>query len=106
MTVSLRTAVLVLLTVAVALSAAGCNIGAKKYSVGDCVAIKQHALDEEMVKADCATARGSFDPSKRTYEVKQVLKGKNGNCPSLQGFFPVTFSDEPANRTYCLVQKS
>ncbi len=59
----------------------------------------------DLAPADCAAARGTFDASKRTYVVKQVLDGPTADCPQLMGFFPVQFSAFDEDVTYCLAQQ-
>jgi hypothetical protein len=80
----------------------GC--GGPKFSVGDCVKIREGVIDSKLEPTSCAGAQGTFDQSKRVYKVKSVIKGTSGSCPQLAGFFPVQFTDEPDNAIYCLAQ--
>lgn len=73
------------------------------YAVGDCVRVEQLLNNADMTKADCASASSSQlgDP---VYQVTEVKDGKNAYCPG-GGFDHVTFSNEPEDRTYCLVMR-
>ena len=74
------------------------------FAVGDCVRVGSAGLSgSDMKRADCSSGDvGSLgDP---VYQVTQVVSGKNGYCPG-GGFDHVTFSNEPEDRTYCLVMK-
>lgn len=100
---TLRRPVLVVAAAALAATAlTGC--GGPDFAVGDCVKIEQKVIDSELKEASCSDARGTFDQSERTYKVNSVIEGTSGSCPQLQGFFPVEFTDEPADVIYCLVQ--
>lgn len=75
------------------------------YAVGDCVKVRAAGLsDSDMDKADCPS---SNDPAalfggEPVYRVARVEDGKDGYCAST-GLGSVTFSNEPENKTYCLV---
>lgn len=92
----LPTALVVCLLGGVAVT--GC--GEKTYSKGDCVKIKMHLVDQEMKSSDCPGV-GAFTPQDPVYKVDEVIDHKGGNCIP-QGFGAVQFSDEPADKTYCL----
>jgi len=92
------------LTLATVLSASGCSDD-PSFEVGNCVRIVPHVLDEDLERAECAGAVGTFDPTERVYRVNEIIDGTDGGCPQLQGFFPVEFVHEPDGVTYCLVQQ-
>ncbi|MEZ0579857.1 hypothetical protein [Nocardioides sp. MH1] len=83
----------------------GCGIlnPGPEFAEGDCVKIDPHLTDSELEKATCSNNAGVLEGDEAVYEVKHVIDGKDGSCPMLEGFFPVTFSDEPTDTTYCLV---
>ena len=90
----IRTAAAVLVTGGL-LAAAGCG---QAYKVGDCVKIKQKTIDSELTSTGCSSGSSLGDP---TYKVDEVHDGAGGACAPT-GFGSVTFSDEPADKTYCL----
>lgn len=90
---------------AVVVSGAIAGCGGAKFGAGDCVSIELAGLrGHELKAADCESARGTFDPNERIYHVDSIIEGTAGDCPPLQGFFPVQFTHEPDNVIYCLVQ--
>lgn len=82
---------------------AGCS-GEPEFAVGDCVAIDDDAISDDIEGASCDGAVGTFDASQRIYRVDSIIEGLEGTCPALVGFFPVQFTSEPDNVIYCLVQ--
>jgi hypothetical protein len=72
------------------------------YAVGDCVRVEQGFRDADMKKADCGSAGDSLLSGDPVYRVAAVEKGKDAFCPG-GGFDHITFSNEPEDRTYCLV---
>jgi hypothetical protein len=80
--------------------------GESNFAVGDCVTIDQRVTDQELKAADCPESAGEAnplaDPANATYSVDEVLDGADASCDTLHGFLPVEFSDEPADKTYCL----
>jgi len=90
----------------VALGATACGIvGEPKFTEGDCVKVDPDLLDSDIEEADCSDAIGTFDSTKRIYRVDSVIDGTEGECPPLQGFFPVQFTDFEDDVIYCLVQE-
>lgn len=83
-------------------SLAGCS--EPSFAVGDCVQIERRVLDSDLIRADCTSARGTFDASERIYKIDEVLERTDAQCGPPQGFFPVTFSHEPDGVTYCMSQ--
>lgn len=75
------------------------------FEEGDCVRIQERLVDQDLEKADCGSAVGTFDPTERIYRVNEIIDNTDGGCPELQGFFPVEFIHEPDGVTYCLVQQ-
>ena len=78
--------------------------GEPEFAVGDCVVVEPRGLGHELSEADCSTARGTFDANERVYKVDEVLDGVTAACGAPQGFFPVQFTHEPDDVTYCLSQ--
>jgi hypothetical protein len=97
-----------LAALALALVLGGCgfwsDVTGPDYDEGDCVTIDEGVVSSDMEDADCADAEGTLDASTRIYRVTDVLDGTDATCPTPQGFFPVQFTDEPDDVTYCLVQ--
>lgn len=75
-----------------------------EFHVGDCVTISHGLTDSDLDTASCEEARGTLDPQKRTYKVDSIIEGTVGECPTAQGFYPVTFTDKPDGVIYCLTQ--
>lgn len=99
----LRNGIACLTVVVVSGAVAGC--GGAEFEVDDCVSIETAGLrGHELKAADCESASGTFDPNERIYLVDSIIEGTAGDCPALQGFFPVQFTDEPADVIYCLLQ--
>ena len=72
------------------------------FDVGDCVHVAPGLHGSEMNKAECGTTGSSVFTGDPVYRVDEVKKGKDAFCPG-GGFDHVTFSNEPEDRTYCLV---
>jgi hypothetical protein len=73
------------------------------YAVGDCVRVRVAGLSgSEMDKADCTSDPAEQFSGDPVYRVARVEDGKDASCP-VSGFGGVTFSNEPEDRTYCLV---
>jgi hypothetical protein len=81
----------------------GC-VSEPSFAVGDCVLLEQRGFGHDLDEADCATARGTFDSNERVYQFDEVLDGTDAICGAPQGFFPVQFTHEPDDVTYCLSQ--
>ena len=73
------------------------------YAVGDCVHVRFAGLSgSEMDRTDCTSDPVTAFNGDPVYRVARVEDGKGASCPA-GGFGDVTFSNEPENRTYCLV---
>ena len=82
-----------------------CGLTGPSFDVGDCVTVEERLIDQDLKKADCDDANGTFDATLRTYRVDSIIDNTDGGCPQLAGFFPVEFVHEPDGVTYCLVQQ-
>jgi hypothetical protein len=73
------------------------------YAVGDCVHVRFAGLNgSDMDRTDCTSGPANAFSGDPVYRVARVEDGKDASCPAT-GLGGATFSNEPEDRTYCLV---